>query len=669
MELDLISVFTAKKNQFAKRGIFTVEDLLFYMPKRFNDYSRITGLLSDGSTCCVKATVTDVFTRNAGKAPFICAICQEELTRQVFQVFWFHSQWNYQNISAQKGKTVYIIGKAAYNGKYQQYTITQPEAFSSVDCLGIYPVYKSVPGMSTDYLTEKIGLAMMHGAADSEMLPEDILARTSETPMPLALQYIHQPETMAEAEIGKNRVLLNDLVYFALHNELNKSNAASDSQFRITSLKYTEAIQVKLPFTLTDDQQSALAEMIETGKSGKRIHALLQGDVGCGKTIVAALLIAAFVSSGYQAVMMAPTQVLAKQHLKTFKDLFDPLGVDVTYLDSSLSGKEKRAAQTRIANGEAQIVIGTHACISSAVEYHNLGLAIVDEEHKFGVKQRASIVAKAEQGVHSVTMSATPIPRSLAQVIYGENIQLHTIKTMPQGRKPVITGISTDKRKVFKFIASEVRKGHQVYVVCPMIDPSEKSPDVQSVEEVADEYTGILYPLGVRIATLTGRDSKAATDDVLERFNAGLIDVLIATTVIEVGVNVPSATVMIITNAERFGLAGLHQLRGRVGRGEDQSYCVLQTNSTDEKVRQRLDVLCNSTDGFCISKSDLKLRGAGDLLGTQQSGENKYVQLMLAYPERHKQATEIAKEIISRGMDCCKLAAKVQAEREAMTNE
>ena len=318
-----------------------------------------------------------------------------------------------------------------------------------------------------------------------------------------------------------------------------------------------------------------------------------------------------------------------------------------------------------ITNGSAQIIIGTHSCVGKDVVYKDLALAVVDEEHRFGVKQRTAIVEKAAKGVHSITMSATPIPRSLAQVIYGDNIQLHIVRSMPNGRKAVKTRVFRNQTGNMKFVLKEVQAGHQAYVVCPMIENNEKVPGVKSVDQITKEYREFLEPQGVRIGSLTGKTSKEETSEIINSFKDGKIDVLIATTVIEVGVNVPNATVMIITNAERFGLSSLHQLRGRVGRGDLQSYCVLQSDDESPKGLARLQVLCDTTDGFQIAEADLAQRGAGDLLGTQQSGENKYVALMIANPNRYQYAIQVAKELILRGNDCCPMMDRITAERSS----
>ena len=665
MDLEVLKVTPAKQKQFAVRGIYTVEDLLQYLPKKYKDYSKITGLLPGDQVSCFQATLKAVEIRES-KVKSVLARCIENTSGRYVFIRWFNATWMYRKICAMVDHTVTVIGKAEFNEQYQSYSVIQPEVFeiSDIDVLGIYPVYKSVPGMSYEYLTGKMQDALDTGLLESEDLPEDIIGRTDVVGMPTALRYIHMPKTMEEVAIGQKRILFNDLIYFAIHNELNARSISAGSPFNVKSRALEWKIQNGLPFKLTEDQQKAVNELIDYAMKGKRINCLLQADVGAGKTICAALVAASIIDSGYQAALMAPTQVLAKQHYETMQGLLGPYGIEIVFLFSGMKKKERTEALAKIADGTAQMIVGTHSCIANDVNYHKLALTIVDEEHKFGVAQRSKIIEKAAMGVHNITMSATPIPRSLAQVVYGDEIQLQTIRSMPEGRKPVITGIGRDKGKTFRFLLKEVKAGHQAYVVCPVIDPSEKLPNLKSVEEVRDEYESVLGPYGVRIATLTGRDSKEQTEATIQAYKNGDYDVLIATTVIEVGVNVPNATMMIITNAERFGLSGLHQLRGRVGRSDLQSYCVLQSDAEDDKAMARLNAMVSTTDGFQIAEADLKLRGAGDFLGTQQSGDNKYVSLMLAYPEQYEKAKEYARELINRGADSCDMMRLIENERE-----
>lgn len=458
------------------------------------------------------------------------------------------------------------------------------------------------------------------------------------------------PQNMQEVEDGKKRLLCDELLNFAVANEWNKRNSAIGSPFSIKTLKLYHDIVNSLPYQLTSDQSSAVKTMLAHAQEGKRINALVQGDVGCGKTIIAILMVAAFVGSGYQTVIMAPTQVLARQHYEDVAAIMEPYGIKVAYLGTDVKASEKKKIAKDIEEGSIKVIVGTQSVFGKNINYNNLALTVADEEHKFGVAQRNALTEKASAGVHSITMSATPIPRSLAQVIYGGNTQLYTIKTMPAGRKPVITGLATTKEKLFNFIIKEAKAGHQTYVVCPMIDANDDMEGVRSVEEVSKEFLSRLAPHGIQIETLTGRDSKdkKKTEEIINRFKDGTASVLISTTVIEVGVNVPTATTMVIINAERFGLAALHQLRGRVGRGSYQSFCVLDAEHAGKEGRERLSILVNNSSGFEIAKEDLRLRGAGDFIGTRQSGDNKYLSLLLAYPDEYKKAQELAVELIDK---------------------
>ncbi len=668
MELEILGVKPNKKKQFESRGILSVEDLLQYMPRRYKDYRFITGILPHDQVSVLKGIVTSCVCRPGNGKQFVTATCIIEPSNLEFTVRWFNMLWIYNSVKsmADKREQVIVAGKVEYDSRYG-YSLNQPEVFEPFDqkALKIYPVYRSVPGMSGAYLEETIQKAIAVSVSNSEILPKDVVDGAEEVGMPNALRFIHAPETIEETEKGKRRILFNDLLYFAIHNELNRTEVSAGSQYNIKSRALLNRIVASLPFTLTDDQGKAVADMLQNAENGRRIDALVQGDVGCGKTIICTLMAAAFADSGYQTVIMAPTQVLAKQHFESISLMLEPFGIRTAYLDGTLRKKERADTLKSISDGMAQIIIGTQACIGKDVVYRDLALTVVDEEHRFGVKQRSAIVEKASRGVHSITMSATPIPRSLAQTIYGENIQLHTIHSMPNGRKAVRTRVFKNQAGNMKFILKEVRAGHQAYVVCPMIENNEKVPGVKSVNQLTKEYRNFLEPEGVRIAALTGKTEKEETEEIIRSFKDGKIDVLISTTVIEVGVNVPNATVMVITNAERFGLSSLHQLRGRVGRSDLQSYCVLQSEDESPTGLARLQVMCDTNDGFKIAEADLNQRGAGDLLGTQQAGENKYVALMIAHPDKYEKAVKVARDLINRGKDCCPMMKNICMERQA----
>lgn len=655
VKLDLLGVTEQKKKQFFAKGIYSVEDLLRFLPRKYMDFTRETGILSPDKISCVTLKV-DRLNAHHNKTPLLIAHCVHEPTNSKVLVKWFHQTYLLSRYSKYIGKHVYACGKLVFNEEFNAYEMVSPMLFelsSGHNVRRILPIYSKIPGMSAEYFNDRLKTAFSHSEYIKETCPPRIVSRERQMPIDAALKELHFPTTSENIKKAQDRLIFDDMLAFALRSEWASRNSAIGSPFPVKTTKAIKKILTSLPFDLTGDQRNAVNSMIQHTREGKRINALVQGDVGCGKTIIAFLLMICFADSGYQAVFMAPTQVLAYQHYLDLCKLAEPCGFKVVYLGGSgMKKKEKNLVLSQIKSGEAQLIVGTHSVIGKSVIYHNLALTIADEEHKFGVAQRAALVEKAAAGVHSVTMSATPIPRTLAQVLYGSALQLYTIRTMPSGRKPVITGISTTREKIYRFIVKEAKAGHQTYVVCPMIEHSDEIDDMLSVADISEQYSAALSPHGIRIRTLTSKDSKDDTDRVIKEFKNGDIDVLIATTVIEVGVNVPSATLMVIVNAERYGLSTLHQLRGRVGRSDLQAYCVLDSQKQTEEGQKRLEVLCQTTDGFKIAEADLAIRGAGDFLGTRQSGDNKSMALMLAYPDRYVVAQRIAAELLDSGESC-----------------
>lgn len=604
-----------------------------------------------------------------GSKSVIYALCSEVISGTYVHVAWFNSDWFYPTLMTMIGKQVFISGKAVWSQQYANYSITQPAVFSADIEAGmrIYPVYSKIAGMSDEYLSAKLNTALKTSVASEEIVPEYLAKKRSLKNMMQTYSDLHFPKTMEDIESSKTRLMYNDMLYFALHTELTRRESSVGSQFGIKTTALMKKIISALPYELTSDQQKVVSEMVEWAREGKRINALLCADVGLGKTICVMLMAAAFIGSGYQAIMMAPTQVLAGQHYNQAKELFEPFGISVAYVGGE---KLRKSEQTRLLNsisdGSTQLIIGTHSVISDSIKYKNPAIVIADEEHRFGVMQRGALVKKASEGVHSITMSATPIPRTLANTIYGNDVQVYTINTRPNGRKPVITGCASSREKIYRFLAREISAGRQAFIVCPMIEKSdsESMENVRSVEEIYEEYSAALNPAGVTLATLTGRNTGEETAKIIEEFKTGKIDVLVATTIVEVGVDVPNASVIIISNAERFGLSQLHQLRGRVGRGSHQSYCILDSSAKDGPAAERLNALCSTNDGFLIAEADLKLRGAGDFLGTKQSGANKYISLVMANPDMYRQASEDAKELLDLGLDSCEICMRVAKEKE-----
>lgn len=671
MELKQLNISSVKEAQFKRKNIFTVEDLVQYLPVRYNDFSKETGLLMPPETSTFRVRLDSLKSDRSASVPYLRANCTLAYNGMPIAITWFRQLYREKSLFPFIGREFYVAGKVTYNPNYRNYNVLMPDLFELYDdsLKKVYPVYRKIHEMSDEYLQSKIKEACSIVEVTAETLPYEIVQEYGQISMKEALRDLHTPTSMEDVEQGRERMLFDDLLYFALHNEWAQRASVPGSPFSIITSNIYQAIRNNLPFQLTPDQSSTIESMMQDAKAGKRINALIQGDVGCGKTIVATLLMVLMAENGYQATLMAPTQVLARQHYEEISSMLEPYGIHVAFVGTKIgTGKrERQKILNGIASGETKVIIGTEALYSEDIVYKNLALSIVDEEHRFGVAQRAALVKRAAAGVHCIKMSATPIPRSLAQVVYGNSVQLYTIKSMPNGRKPIKTGIIKTKEKLFRFIIKEAQLGHQTYVVCPLIDASdsERMENVKSVEEVSVEYQQALGPYGIRVGTLTGRNSKEETDQILNDFKENRINVLVSTTVIEVGVNVPTATTMVISNAERFGLASLHQLRGRVGRSDLQAFCVLDSEDTSEKAIARLSIMCNSTDGFVIAQEDMKLRGAGDFLGTAQSGDNKYMALMLAYPEKYEQAKTIARRMLDSGMNC-RMMEQVMEERTNM---
>ena len=673
MKLERLNIIPSKVAQFNKSGIFTAEDLIQFLPRKYKDFTKETGILPAPQVSTFVVVMNHISTSDyrSGKKPYVRADCTDIRSGCKVTVWWFNQPWLYRRLSPLLDSQFFVAGVVTYNPQYHNYSCTSPDLFevNTQDAHKVYPVYKKIQGMATEYLSSKILEATSITELTRETLPFDIVSEHHLMSRKEALYMLHFPSNMEQVQKGQERMLFDDLMYFALHNEWARRASTPGSPYSIVTKTVFSQILSHLPFSLTVDQQATVDKMIQDLQTGKRLNALVQGDVGCGKTIVAMLMMALMAENGYQSVLMAPTQVLARQHFGDASELLTPYGINVVYLGAELKKREKDKVLAQIQSGEAQVVIGTQSVIADSVVYNKLALTIVDEEHRFGVEQRAAIVKKASEGVHSIKMSATPIPRTLAMTMFGDMLQLYTIKSMPAGRKPVITGRINTKEKLFRFILKEASRGHQTYVVCPLIDKSdkEKMADVKSVEEVAEEYRAALGPYGITVGTLSGNNKKEETKEIIEKFKNNEINVLVSTTVIEVGVNVPTATTMVITNAEMFGLATMHQLRGRVGRSSLQAFCVLDSDPDKENQTTafRLDTMCRTTDGFEIAEADMQLRGAGDFLGTQQSGDNKYLMLAVAYPDKYREAVEVSKEILDKGITC-PLVKKVKAERDEM---
>ena len=633
---------TNKLEQFKKKGIMTIEDLLKFYPRKYEDHrNTVTPLDVKNKENCTMILQVSSVKRNTSN---ITAKCYEIKSGKAVSVLWFNMNYLYQKIYNCIGLHVLVSGKFTVSNYGKQFV--NPTVFSSdiEQSRIIMPIYSNINGMSNDYIRDSLKIAVLK-YKPNEYLSEINLKKFGLIRRENLYQAVHFPKCVEDIKNARNRIIFDELFEYAKLMENQIKNTQMNSSFIPYSLKNCNKVIQNLPYTLTKDQQDVIAKCIDIARKGRRINALIQGDVGCGKTITAFLVMIAMADNGYQSVLMAPTGVLAKQHYDELSSYLKPLGLKCVFLTGTMKPKERKDVLDKIKNGEVQFVIGTHSCINSDIEYANLGLTVVDEEHKFGVIQREKLKIQSNTGVHSISMSASPIPRTLALSMYGDAMQVFTIRTMPKGRKPVKTAITNDDNQIYEFMLREIKKGNQCYVVCPLIttdetqsvDNDDKEPPI-SVEKAYTNIKSFFEPLGYNVCCITGKTKEDEKTTIINDFTNKTYQILIATTIIEVGVNVPTATVMTIFNADRFGLAGLHQLRGRVGRGNLQSYCILES---DDFYNPRLQAMCKTTDGFKIAAEDLQIRGAGDFIGTKQSGDNYYVDLIIRNPDLFKEIQKL----------------------------
>ena len=485
------------------------------------------------------------------------------------------------------------------------------------------PVYRLTAGLTNNAVTKAVKQCL-DITCMKEYLPEEVIKDTGVTDLDKAVHDIHFPKNMEAFAAARKRLAFDEFFIFTLAmRSLSRGTHDGETGYIIPESPYSEQILKNLGYKLTNAQHKVYSEILDDMSGHKIMNRLIQGDVGSGKTIVALLAMIDAAHSGYQSALMAPTEVLAAQHYETFSNIIEAnnLPVKCILMTGAMSAAAKREAHRMAAEGEADIVIGTHAIITDNVSFDRLALVVTDEQHRFGVKQREALHHKGNKP-HIIVMSATPIPRSLAIILYGD-LDISVIDEKPAMRLPIKNCVVDDSYRpnAYRFIQKELDKGHQAYIICPMAKESDEEDN--KLENVVKYAAGLKekFPPQVRIEYLHGKLKPSVKNDIMERFAQGQIDILVSTTVVEVGINVPNATVMVVENADRFGLAGLHQLRGRVGRGDAQSYCIFISNTRNAMTKERLNILKESNDGFYISEQDLKLRGPGDMLGVRQSGD------------------------------------------------
>ena len=641
---------TRAYNILKKRKMETVEDVCQLFPSKYYDFSFInplnTGRLDKNYAFVCKLVSYEL--KKQSSLYIVRCTLQDIYTQNELCVSWFGTteMYNVLKKDYRPGDTCFIGGKLKASNKKNLFFMSNPIIFKKYDGESdchIYTAYEKIRGISESNFERIINDCLEH-ATIPDKVPRELLHKYNLMSKDEAIREMHKPSSVEGVKKAKYRLNIDDLLYFALQLEEKKRNLPAGSVYGIHSLAITTKIIKNLPFQLTKDQKSAYEELVNRIRSGKRLNALIQGDVGCGKTILAFLLMFVMADNGFQSVLLAPTQVLASQHYNELKEMAAQYNIDVVYIANGLKKKEREAILKSIEDGSALMIVGTHSVLSKEVKFHDLGLSITDEEHRFGVLQREEITTKAKAGMHTVTMSATPIPRSLSDVLLSTT-EVFNIQSMPNGRKPIQTAICASQNTIFQFIKKEIEKGHQAYVVCPLIEDKQGVMEgILSVEQTYTEYANIFGKNAV--AVLNGKMNEDETEKVIRSFKNGEIKILVSTTVVEVGVNVSNATVIVINNAERFGLASLHQLRGRVGRGNSQGYCILNSVHKNNK---RLLALCKYKNGFQIAESDYALRGSVNILGTEQSGSNYYVELSMKYPDLFSELQKYAKKYMDTG--------------------
>ena len=605
-----------------KLGIYTKRDIIKYFPRNYDKYEKITPIssLKNGMTAVISAMpVYAPILKQMGKKSIL--ICEVSDGSGKIELNWFNMPFMKTKLS--KGVHNIFRGRVSRNGKFIR--IVQPEILTEAEYRRktevLQPIYGLTKGVTSNLLRKSIKEVLVEVTTGIDYLPQNIKKDNSLISLKDALQEIHFPKSYDTLIEARRRLVFDEFFLFALSiDRLKQGREKNGSSYAVEKSSTTVDFISSLPFSLTNAQQKVWEEIENDLTSGFRMNRLVQGDVGSGKTMLAILACLLMTKNGYQSSVMVPTEVLARQHFESFSTALENYGIRVVLLTGSIKGRERKEVLSKIENHEADIIIGTHALIQEKVVYDKLALVITDEQHRFGVKQREKL---ADKGIepHIMVMSATPIPRTLAVILYGD-LDISVVNELPADRLPIKNCVVDEDYRMtaYKFILNEVNKGHQAYIICPMVEKSEENDELSDVISYTEELSSLIGNKA-KIKYLHGKMKNDEKNQIMEEFSDGRIDILISTTVVEVGVNVPNATVMMIENADRFGLASLHQLRGRIGRGNAQSYCIFMSGNTSKEAMERLNILNKSNDGFKIAEEDMKLRGPGDVFGIRQSGE------------------------------------------------
>ncbi len=602
---------------FNKLGIFTVGDLLFNFPRDYEDWSRITPIMETefGVNCCIRARITNApeGSRTRGGAMIFKAVATDG--NGLLMLTFFNNKYVVNQLF--EGQEYLFFGKinqTIVGGR----EMLSPRFVKASDNDKIHPVYRQTEKLTTKKIEAVVSnaLSALRGGIE-ETLPEYLIIKYRLMGLEESIRNMHFPENDEQLRLARRRLVFEELLGMQLGLVFLREKSRSSTSVRIQHDK-TQDFYDSLPYSPTNAQKRCISECVEDMKTSRPMNRLLQGDVGSGKTTVAAALIHNAVENGYQCALMVPTEVLAEQHFKSLSKLFGDR-INVALLTGSVKAAEKKKIKSALAEGKTDLVVGTHAIISDDVQFKKLGFVITDEQHRFGVNQRTAL-AKKGLNPHTLVMSATPIPRTLGLIIYGD-LDISVIDELPKGRQPIETYcVGPEYReRLYKFIKKHIDEGRQGYVICPLVEEGETETDLIPAQEYA-EYLQKEVFVGYNVGLLHGKMKPKQKDEIMRKFAEGEIQLLVSTVVVEVGIDVPNAAVMMIENAERFGLSQLHQLRGRIGRGQFKSTCVLVSGAQNEDSRMRLDVMCRTTDGFVIAEEDLKQRGPGDFLGSRQHG-------------------------------------------------
>lgn len=653
-------------------NIKTIQDLFFHFPRRYDDFSKrvLISQLKQGQIATIQAEISEIKNtripyRNLRKKMILTEALVKDKSGTI-KIIWFNQPYLIDTLK--KGKIANFSGKLTFakktlslsNPVYEMVGIEKDTTHTG----RIIPIYPETAGLSSRYLRYLIKPLLPLTDKISDFLPQQIKQEFNLFNLNQAIKQIHFPDNPVSTQKARQRLAFDEFFLIQLSTIKQKQKLAQEKASNISfDQKLIKTFVKNLPFKLTDDQRISTWEILQDINQDKPMNRLLNGDVGSGKTIIAIISALETAKAGFQTALMAPTEILAKQHFETFNQFLKKSNLKIALLTSSEASLNKKTTSAllkkKIANGEIDIIIGTHSLIQKGLSFKNLALTIIDEQHRFGVAQRAALqkrIYQIEDGLptipHLLSMTATPIPRTLALTLYGD-LDISLIKKMPQGRKKIITKIITpdDRQKTYDFIKNQIKQKKQAFVICPLIDESEKDmmTEVKSVTQEYEKLSKKIFPQ-LKIAMLHGKLKPKEKENIMKEFQKGKTDILISTSVVEVGVDIPNATVMMIEGADRFGLAQLHQFRGRIGRGKDQSYCFLFTDSLTQKTNQRLKAISISQDGFELAEKDLKIRGAGDFLGTRQWGLPDLIMASLNDINLIKQTRQAASIVLEKNL-------------------